>query len=31
MLNIVFYKAQLINCLVDNAVLDNVGLYQKKY
>lgn len=29
--NTIFYKAQIFNCLVDNAILDNIGLYQRKY
>lgn len=31
MLNTVVYKAQFLNCLVDNAIFDNAELYQKKY
>lgn len=31
MLNSLLYRAQLVNCLVDNAQMDNVGLFQKKY
>ncbi len=29
--NAVIYKTQMISCLVDNAIMDNINLFQKKY
>lgn len=29
--NVILYKTQMTNCLVDNCVLDNINLYQRKY
>ncbi len=28
---VVLYKTQMINCQVDNVVMDNINLYMKKY
>lgn len=31
MSNTILYKVQMVSCLVDNAIMDNIGLYEKKY
>ncbi len=31
MTNTILYKTQMLNCLVDNAVMDNIGIFEKKY